>query len=107
MRIGDSTHLLVLQCSDRGLPEPTLEHRFCERRWRFDLAFVKQMLAVEIEGGSWVGGRHISGVGFQNDIMKYNAATILGWSLLRFTPAMVQSGIAIAHIERALSHEEG
>jgi len=93
----------VLQCSDRGLPEPTLEYRFCERRWRFDAAFVDQMLAVEVEGGAWTRGRHTRGKGFEADIMKYNAATILGWRLLRFTPAMVYSGIAIAHIERALT----
>ncbi|HNC42202.1 MAG TPA: hypothetical protein PK522_10495, partial [Nitrosomonas sp.] len=43
-------------------------------------------LAVEIEGGVWIKGRHTSGSGFMKDMEKYNALTMLGWSLLRYTP---------------------
>lgn len=67
-----------------GLPEPVLEHRFdARRRWQFDIAWPAAMIAVEIEGGMWVAGRHTSGAGFKADMEKYNRAVVLGWRLLR------------------------
>lgn len=73
------------------------------RRWRFDLAWPDRMLAVEVEGGIWLrGGHHTSGKGFMSDLEKYNTATLLGWRLLRVTPAMIDDGSALTLIERAL-----
>lgn len=43
------------------------------------------MVAVELEGGVWSGGRHTRGRGFIEDCDKYNAATGLGWAIFRFT----------------------
>jgi len=85
-----------------GLPEPVPEYRFSEdRNWRFDYAFVDQKLALEIEGGVWTRGRHTTGKGFLGDMEKYNQATILGWRLLRCTPAMIKSGEAITLLKEA------
>lgn len=64
--------------------EPETEYRFHPtRRWRFDFAFPKPMIAIEIEGGVWTGGRHIHPVGFEKDCEKYNEATKLGWKVYR------------------------
>jgi very-short-patch-repair endonuclease len=63
-----------------------------DRKWLFDFAVPKKHLAIEIEGGQWINGRHQRGQGFQNDCEKYNAAAILGWHVLRFTTDMVNSG---------------
>jgi hypothetical protein len=52
------------------------------------------MVAVEIEGGVWSGGRHVRPKGFESDIEKYNAATFAGWRLYRFSGSMVNSGAA-------------
>ena len=61
------------------------EHRFhSTRKWRFDVAFVEQQLAVELEGGIWTRGRHTRGAGYKADMEKYNAAQQLGWRVLRF-----------------------
>jgi very-short-patch-repair endonuclease len=66
------------------------EYRFHPyRRWRFDIAVPDLMVAVEIEGGIWSGGRHTRGKGYQGDMEKYNAAQMLGWKVLRYTPDQV------------------
>jgi hypothetical protein len=99
---------IVGQLRMAGLPDPVEEYRFAPpRRWRFDLAWPDPAikLAVEIEGGVWTGGRHTRPSGYLKDIEKYNQAAIMGWRLVRITPAMVKSGEALALIERALTQE--
>lgn len=94
---------LLYQIRMCGLPDPYQEVVFRDtRRWRFDMAWPNQMLAVEVEGGTWVQGRHNRGGGMERDCQKYNAALLLGWRVLRFTGGMVESGEAIADIGRAL-----
>lgn len=91
--------LLTLQLADAGLPEPVREFRFAPpRRWRFDYCWPSQRLAVEIEGGAWSGGRHTRGAGFLRDMEKYDAAVLLGYAVLRFTPQQVESGHAVNFI---------
>lgn len=71
-------------CRGLGL-EFEKEHRFHPtRRWRFDYADVENKIAIEIEGGIWVRGRHNRAKGFRNDTIKYNQATVLGWRVLRY-----------------------
>lgn len=72
------------------------------RAWRFDFAWPDLMLACEVEGGTWAGGRHTRGAGFQADTEKHNAAVLLGWRVLRVTGQDVNDGTAIELIERAL-----
>lgn len=72
------------------------------RRWRFDLAYIDSMIAIEIEGGGWVHGRHVRGSGFAKDLEKYNEALCLGWRVLRVDGNMIENGRAIAYIQRLL-----
>ena len=74
------------------LPEYETEYRFHPvRRWRFDVAFPEQKVAIELEGGTWMRGRHVRGKGFEEDCAKYNSALILGWRVLRFTTGMLET----------------
>lgn len=92
----------ALHCRVNGL-KPEREYRFDgTRRWRCDFAWPERLLAVEIEGGVWSGGRHTTGKGFSADCEKYNALALRGWRLLRFTPDMVKSGLAIQQVKDAL-----
>ena len=60
------------------------EHRFHPtRRWKFDFAWLDLKLAVEIEGGIFVRGRHVSPRGFIADCEKYNNAVLEGWEVIR------------------------
>lgn len=74
----------------RGL-DVVKEHRFhSKRRWRFDIAFPDQKLAIEIEGGAFSMGRHVRGKGYEADCEKYNTAVCMGWKVLRYTTGMIK-----------------
>src|SRR5574343_1345105 len=70
---------LIVQLDRAGISGFTREHRFCERRWRFDVCWVGMKLAVEVEGGLHCRGRHVRPDGFRKDAAKYRRAAILGW----------------------------
>lgn len=55
------------------------------RKWRFDFAIPPSKIAIEVEGGVWISGRHTRGSGFVNDCEKYNNATALGWRVFRIS----------------------
>ena len=76
------------------LPAPEKEHRFNpNRRWRFDYAFIKYKIAIEVEGGVWIRGRHSRGKGMIADMEKYNWAVVNGWRVLRYTPQSLLNSI--------------
>lgn len=96
-------------------PKPSPGESRKRRLWRFDFAFSGKV-AVEVDGGTWArqgarkcpvcgqvpSGRHSGGRGFEKDCEKLNAAVLLGWRVLRVTPAMIQSGEAIRLVRRIL-----
>ena len=96
--------LLAWQIKITGLPEPKRECLFWEgRRFRFDFCWPDLKIAVEVEGGTWVLGRHTRGAGFAKDCEKYNEAAILGWKVLRFPTEEIKNGNALATIKRAIA----
>lgn len=76
------------------LPEPEREYKFLKtRRFRFDFCWRGrgQKVAVELDGGVYSGGRHVTGKGFTSDCEKFNLATLEGWRVLRFTSSMLKN----------------
>jgi hypothetical protein len=99
----DYAETLLFQFQLAGLPEPQREFVFHhKRKWRFDLAWPDLLIAVEIEGGIWVGGRHVRGEGYEADCEKYNEAQLAGWMVLRFTPGMIKRGHVGEVVEKAI-----
>lgn len=91
-----------------SLPLPLAEcqgddtHFHPDRDWRADLLWPGLMLIVEIDGGTWVdgGGAHNRGGGYEKDRERDAEAAILGYSIFRFTPWLVENGYAVRAIER-------
>jgi very-short-patch-repair endonuclease len=87
-------------------PEWVEEHRWHPtRQWRFDFAWPKERVALEVEGGVWTGGRHNRAAGFIEDCEKYNEATADGWRVVRVTKEQIDSGRAVAWLQRLLACE--
>lgn len=96
--------LLDQEICDLGLPAATPEYEFAKdikRRWRIDRAWVTQRIALEIEGGIHMRGRHIRPAGFLSDMDKYNELALRGWLLVRISYDMIKDGRALALISRA------
>lgn len=55
------------------------------RRWRFDFALLDRKIAIEYEGIFSKKSGHTTLKGYISDSAKYNAATVLGWRVLRYT----------------------
>lgn len=92
------------QCVYAQLPRPEREFKFHPvRKWRFDFCWPSKSLAVEVEGGVFVQGRHTRGAGMERDMEKYAEAMLLGWRVLRVSTRQIQSGQALTWVERLLT----
>lgn len=97
-------------CEDIGkarLPPPVPEYSFATdlfRKWQLDWAWVPWLVALEVEGGIWRkgGGAHSHPSGILRDIEKYNAATLLGWRILRVQPEGLNDPALITNLEKLL-----
>lgn len=83
----------------------TTEYAFAlPRKFRADFAIAANpILLVEVEGGTWVAGRHSRGKGFAADCEKQALAIIAGYRYMRVTSAQVEDGTALAWIRAALA----
>jgi very-short-patch-repair endonuclease len=111
--------LLAVQLEQAGIPFER-EYPFAQamsRKWRADFFIDSDKmegqpmypafgLLIEIDGGGWVQGRHTRGSGFEKDAEKASAAAILGYRVIRCTPAQVNDGRALSWIRQALGLEE-
>lgn len=95
---------LELQLKSAKSPSWQAEFRFdAKRRWRFDFAWPEKAIAVEVMGGTWRGGRHTRGAGYEQDCEKSNAAQRAGWRVFKYTSRMVKSGHAAKDIMEILN----
>ena len=74
-----------------GFPDVWLpEFRFDDvRRFRLDFADPVSKVGVELDGGTWSGGRHTRGYGFESDCVKGNLAISRGWVVFHLTTRML------------------
>ena len=77
------------------------------RRFRFDFCWVKERLAVEINGGTYSRGAHARPLGIKRDYEKGNLAVQFGWRVLQFDADMVKSGQALDFTETMLRGDNG
>jgi very-short-patch-repair endonuclease len=89
---GDKKDLFLHYWLSLGGEHPIQEYNFdasIGRKHRFDFAWLKARVAVEIDGNAWHtkgGGRH----GTDSDREKMNLAVSMGWRVFRFSPQMIE-----------------
>lgn len=98
---GEET--LALHLRLEGIPFEREYQFHLTRKWRFDFMLMNNVV-VEIDGGNWMvrNGKAVGRHTKDSDYDKRNAAVIMGFRVLYFTPAMLKSGKAIATIKEAL-----
>lgn len=96
-------------CLFSGLPIPVAEYRFddrvtmrTQRRWRFDWAWPDRKVALEVNGGVFMQGKHSRGIGQLKDFEKWSEAATQGWRIIHATPAQLESAETLDWIRRCL-----
>lgn len=105
MKQSDLEAMMAGSLRLNSLPEPVAEYRFAQalkRKFRFDFAYPEQKIGIEVEGGTWIQGRHNRGEGMAEDMRKYNLAAMLGWLILRFDNHMIENNEAADTVRAAL-----
>jgi very-short-patch-repair endonuclease len=72
------------------------------RKWAADFCWPTLLWIVEVDGGTYVAGRHTRGTGFEADRERDAEAMCLGYRVLHVTTKQVESGQALAWLERLL-----
>lgn len=112
MRQNDDAHrLLIFQLNAAGIKDFHVEYRFAYkdlgREFEWDLAFVDQKIAVEVNGGIWTKGAHGHPITILRNMEKGNWGAALGWRVLAFSTDQVKNGEALNFIEAVLKNEVG
>lgn len=104
MRVAYLVQTLLAEIKAAKFAAPELEVKFHpERKWRFDMAWREEKVAIEIHGAVYAGGRHTRGAGFERDREKMNEAQLAGWTVLEYSTGQVRDGIPIRDLRRALN----
>ena len=92
--------------SDIAAWEADYQERYAKskrsKRYRLDFAHPDSSTGIEIQGGVYNRGRHVTGSGYERDCRKYNLAYTSGWTIFLLTRQMAKDAywhaLIAAHI---------
>lgn len=74
----------------QGAPSPIPQYMFHEdRNWAFDFIWLDHMVALDIQGGTFVRGKHARGAAMAKDYQKMNNAVLMGWRVFQADTSML------------------
>ena len=103
--------LLLEQIHQANLPEPEQQVKLIpKRRYRFDFAYPRLMVAIEVDGGTWMqtnrgrsaGHAHPSRITHDNE--KRNLARLEGWRVFQFDTTAINDGSALKMIRELVAN---
>jgi hypothetical protein len=102
--------ILEREFSDIDAWEKDYQERYSKskrsKRYRLDFAHLQSKVGVEIQGGVYNRGRHVTGSGYERDCKKYNLAYTSEWTIFLLTNAMAKDSawlsVVAAHIAARL-----
>jgi hypothetical protein len=98
--------ILEREFSDIAAWEADYQERYLKskrsKRYRLDFAHPDSRIGIEIQGGVYNRGRHVTGSGYERDCRKYNLAYTSGWTIFLLTSQMAKDAywhaLIAAHI---------
>jgi hypothetical protein len=98
--------ILEREFSDIAAWEADYQERYVKskrsKRYRLDFAHSDSRTGIEIQGGVYNRGRHVTGSGYERDCRKYNLAYTSGWTIFLLTSQMAKDAywhaLIAAHI---------
>jgi hypothetical protein len=86
--------VLEREFSDIDAWEKDYQERYSKskrsKRYRLDFAHLSSKTGVEIQGGVYNRGRHVTGSGYERDCRKYNLAYTSRWTIFLLTSSMAK-----------------
>lgn len=86
--------ILEREFSDIDAWEKDYQERYSKskrsKRYRLDFAHPLSRTGIEVQGGVYNRGRHVTGSGYERDCRKYNLAYTSGWTIFLLTSAMAK-----------------
>ena len=71
--------------------------------YRLDFAHPLSRTGIEIQGGVYNRGRHVTGSGYERDCKKYNLAYTSGWTIFLLSSTMAKDAKWLALIAAHIS----
>jgi len=97
---------LIREFSDVETWEVDFQERYAKskrsKRYRADFAHLPSRSLIEIQGGTFNRGRHVTGSGYERDARKFNLATIGGWRVFLLTSQTAKDASWLGKIAAAL-----
>jgi hypothetical protein len=98
--------ILEREFSDIAAWEADYQERYLKskrsKRYRLDFAHPDSRTGIEIQGGVYNRGRHVTGSGYERDCRKYNLAYTSKWTIFLLTSQMAKDAfwhaLIAAHI---------
>jgi hypothetical protein len=94
--------VLEREFSDIDAWEKDYQERYSKskrsKRYRLDFAHLSSKTGVEIQGGVYNRGRHVTGSGYERDCRKYNLAYTSRWTIFLLTSSMAKDSEWLATI---------
>ena len=87
----------------------TLEYPFAkpQRRWRSDIAWPDVRVALEIDGGTWISGRHNRPSSSLLEMEKNNGYAVRNWLVFHAPWTWIEDGRLIDDIVTAIQARKG
>lgn len=106
--VESQLELLLLNRLERaGLPTGEAQQRIIPgRKFAFDRVWYSAGVAVEVQGATFVKGRHSTGTGIASGCEKMSLAAAHGWRVLPVTKHQIEDGSAVRWIAAALGLSE-
>jgi len=106
--------ILEREFSDIDAWEKDYQERYLRskrsKRYRLDFAHLESKVGVEIQGGVYNRGRHVTGSGYERDCKKYNLAYTSEWAIFLLTNSMAKDSawlsLIASHIDARLHRPE-